>query len=86
METITEKEANIQSSGSEAVPVSREAGGALYQRRKKVVPDALGIFNPSSVQSAHGAVMIDADGNELIDFAGDRQVPRRAPHLGARAA
>lgn len=42
----------------------------LYQRRKKVVPDALGIFNPSSVQYAHGSVMIDADGNELIDFAG----------------
>lgn len=42
----------------------------LYQRRKKVVPNALGIFNPSSVQYAYGATMIDADGNELIDFAG----------------
>lgn len=43
---------------------------ALYQRRKKLVPNALGIFNPSSVQYAHGAVMVDADGRELIDFAG----------------
>jgi 4-aminobutyrate aminotransferase / (S)-3-amino-2-methylpropionate transaminase / 5-aminovalerate transaminase len=42
----------------------------LYQRRKKLVPNALGIFNPSSVQYAHGAIMIDADGKELIDFAG----------------
>ena len=42
----------------------------LYQLRKKLVPNGLGIFNPSSVQYAHGATMIDADGNELIDFAG----------------
>lgn len=42
----------------------------LYQRRKQVVPNALGIFNPSSVQYAYGATMIDADGKELIDFAG----------------
>ncbi|NNV57327.1 4-aminobutyrate--2-oxoglutarate transaminase [Limnovirga soli] len=42
----------------------------LYQRRKAVVPNGLGIFNPSSVQYAHGAIMIDADGKELIDFAG----------------
>ena len=42
----------------------------LYQRRKKVVPIALGIFNPSSVQYAHDAIMVDADGRELIDFAG----------------
>lgn len=42
----------------------------LYMRRKKLVPNGLGIFNPSSVQYAHNAIMIDADGNELIDFAG----------------
>lgn len=42
----------------------------LYQRRKAVVPNGLGIFNPSSVEHAHGAIMIDADGKELIDFAG----------------
>jgi 4-aminobutyrate aminotransferase/(S)-3-amino-2-methylpropionate transaminase len=42
----------------------------LYQRRKAVVPNGLGIFNPSSVQYAHSAIMIDADGKELIDFAG----------------
>jgi len=42
----------------------------LYERRKKSVPNALGIFNPSSIQSAKGATIIDADGRELIDFAG----------------
>ncbi|MBC8047152.1 MAG: aminotransferase class III-fold pyridoxal phosphate-dependent enzyme [Fimbriimonadaceae bacterium] len=42
----------------------------LYERRKKLVPNALGIFNPSSVQSAKGAIITDADGRELIDFAG----------------
>ena len=42
----------------------------LYRRRKQLVPNAVSIFNPSSVVEAHGAIMIDADGNELIDFAG----------------
>ncbi|MDD5151179.1 MAG: aminotransferase class III-fold pyridoxal phosphate-dependent enzyme [Flavobacterium sp.] len=42
----------------------------LYERRKNSVPNALGIFNPSSIQSAKGAIIIDADGRELIDFAG----------------
>ena len=42
----------------------------LYERRKKLVPNGLGIFNPSSVQSAYDAIIIDVDGNELIDFAG----------------
>jgi 4-aminobutyrate aminotransferase/(S)-3-amino-2-methylpropionate transaminase len=42
----------------------------LYERRKKSVPNALGIFNPSSIQSAKGSIIIDADGRELIDFAG----------------
>ncbi|MFV5695597.1 aspartate aminotransferase family protein [Flavobacterium sp. LB3P122] len=42
----------------------------LYERRKKSVPNALGIFNLSSIQSAKGAIIIDADGRELIDFAG----------------
>ncbi|WP_338408096.1 aminotransferase class III-fold pyridoxal phosphate-dependent enzyme [uncultured Flavobacterium sp.] len=42
----------------------------LYERRKNSVPNALGIFNSSSIQSAKGSIIIDADGNELIDFAG----------------
>jgi 4-aminobutyrate aminotransferase/(S)-3-amino-2-methylpropionate transaminase len=42
----------------------------LFERRKKCIPNALGIFNPSSIQSAKGAIITDADGRELIDFAG----------------
>ncbi|MEY4903113.1 MAG: hypothetical protein RLZZ292_928 [Bacteroidota bacterium] len=42
----------------------------LYERRKKFVPNGLGIFNPSSAVSAKGAIVTDADGQELIDFAG----------------
>ena len=46
------------------------ASDALYARRKKLVPAALGIFNGSTAVSAHGATIVDADGRELIDFAG----------------
>lgn len=42
----------------------------LYERRKALVPDALGIFNPSTAVRAKGARIWDADGRELIDFAG----------------
>jgi 4-aminobutyrate aminotransferase / (S)-3-amino-2-methylpropionate transaminase / 5-aminovalerate transaminase len=42
----------------------------LFERRKKLLPNALAILNPSSVDAAHGALITDADGNELIDFAG----------------
>ncbi|TAE34829.1 MAG: aminotransferase class III-fold pyridoxal phosphate-dependent enzyme, partial [Sphingobacteriales bacterium] len=42
----------------------------LLERRKKFVPNAIGIFNPSTAVSANGAIITDADGNEMIDFAG----------------
>lgn len=43
---------------------------SLYERRKQLVPNALGIFNPSSISYASGAIVYDADGRALIDFAG----------------
>ncbi|HNA59166.1 MAG TPA: aminotransferase class III-fold pyridoxal phosphate-dependent enzyme, partial [Chitinophagales bacterium] len=43
---------------------------SLYERRKQLVPNALGIFNPSSISHASGAIVYDADGRALIDFAG----------------
>lgn len=43
---------------------------ALFERRKKVVPNAIGVFNPSTAVSAKGSIIIDADGREMIDFAG----------------
>ncbi len=42
----------------------------ILARRKQFVPDAIGIFNPSTAVSAKGAVVTDADGKEMIDFAG----------------
>ncbi|MBN9382195.1 MAG: aspartate aminotransferase family protein [Chitinophagaceae bacterium] len=42
----------------------------IMDRRKKFVPDAIGIFSPSTAVSAKGSLVTDADGRELIDFAG----------------
>jgi 4-aminobutyrate aminotransferase / (S)-3-amino-2-methylpropionate transaminase / 5-aminovalerate transaminase len=42
----------------------------LFERRKQFIPNALGVFSPASVASASGALLIDADGREMIDFAG----------------
>lgn len=42
----------------------------ILERRKKFVPNAIGIFNPSTAVSAKGALITNADGHEMIDFAG----------------
>jgi 4-aminobutyrate aminotransferase/(S)-3-amino-2-methylpropionate transaminase len=42
----------------------------ILERRKQFVPNAIGIFNPSTAVRAHGSIIIDADGNKIIDFAG----------------
>ena len=42
----------------------------ILDRRKEYVPNAIGIFNPSTAVSAKGALITDADGREMIDFAG----------------
>ena len=43
---------------------------ALFERRKELVTNGVGVFNPSTAVSAKGAIIIDADGRELIDFGG----------------
>jgi 4-aminobutyrate aminotransferase/(S)-3-amino-2-methylpropionate transaminase len=43
---------------------------ALFERRKNAVANGVGVFNTATVQKAKGAIIIDEDGNELIDFAG----------------
>src|SRR5258708_40200089 len=67
----------------------------ILKRRKQFVPDAIGIFNPSTAASASGSLIIDADGKEMIDFAGGigvvnaghcpppggEAIPRKAPPL-----
>jgi 4-aminobutyrate aminotransferase/(S)-3-amino-2-methylpropionate transaminase len=42
----------------------------LIERRQAVVANGVSIFVPSTSVEAHGATIIDADGNELIDFGG----------------
>ena len=42
----------------------------LIERRKAAVPNGVGMFNRATAASASGAVIIDEDGRELIDFAG----------------
>ena len=42
----------------------------LIARRKNAVPNGVGMFNYATAAKASGATIIDADGRELIDFAG----------------
>ena len=43
---------------------------ALLERRSNVVANGVGVFNTATVHKAKGAIIIDEDGRELIDFAG----------------
>jgi 4-aminobutyrate aminotransferase / (S)-3-amino-2-methylpropionate transaminase / 5-aminovalerate transaminase len=43
---------------------------ALLERRKNTVANGVGVFNTATVSYAKGAIIVDEDGNELIDFAG----------------
>ena len=47
-----------------------EKSHELLARRKQFVPNAIGIFNPSTALSGKGSMITDADGREMIDFAG----------------
>ncbi|WP_405415734.1 aspartate aminotransferase family protein [Maribacter sp. Asnod1-A12] len=42
----------------------------LFEKRKKLVPDALGIFNPSTASRSKGATIWDINDRPQIDFAG----------------
>ncbi len=42
----------------------------LIARRNAIVPEGMGMFSPVTAVSAKGAMLIDADGKEFIDFAG----------------
>ena len=46
------------------------ANSKLIERRKSVVPQGVGIFNTATAVSAKNEIITDAEGNELIDFAG----------------
>ncbi len=42
----------------------------LMELRNKHVPQGVSLLNPAFISEAHGAIMVDEDGRELIDFAG----------------
>jgi len=42
----------------------------LLRRRTAAIPKGVGLFNTATASRASGATIIDADGHELIDFAG----------------
>jgi 4-aminobutyrate aminotransferase/(S)-3-amino-2-methylpropionate transaminase len=42
----------------------------LFNRRKNVVANGVGVFNTATVKEAKGAIITDVEGRELIDFAG----------------
>jgi 4-aminobutyrate aminotransferase/(S)-3-amino-2-methylpropionate transaminase len=42
----------------------------LMELRNKHVPQGVSLLNPAFITKASGAIMVDADGRELIDFAG----------------
>ncbi len=51
-------------------PLSFTKTDELLARRKAVVANGVSVFVASSAVEAHGATIIDGNGNELIDFAG----------------
>lgn len=52
------------------IKMNKTKSEALLARRRKVVANGVGVFNTATVSKAHGAIITDVDGNELIDFAG----------------
>src|SRR5579859_6829481 len=51
-------------------PVPGPLSRALLARRARAVPRGVPATTPVAITSADGAVLTDADGNRLIDFAG----------------
>jgi 4-aminobutyrate aminotransferase/(S)-3-amino-2-methylpropionate transaminase len=50
--------------------MSKSNSELLLERRKNAVANGVGVFNTATVESARGAIIIDVDGRELIDFTG----------------
>ncbi len=42
----------------------------LFDKRKALLPNGIGIFTPATAVSAAGSTIMNADGKEMIDFAG----------------
>ena len=52
------------------IEVEKKASEALIERRKSVVANGISMFFDSTVETAENGVMINADGEEVIDFVG----------------
>lgn len=61
-------QSNIKELNKEALDFTKTA--ELIKRRKAIVANGVSVFVASSAVKAHGATIIDENGNELIDFAG----------------
>jgi 4-aminobutyrate aminotransferase/(S)-3-amino-2-methylpropionate transaminase len=49
--------------------ISKTKSEELLERRRLAVAKGVGVFNTATAESAKGAIITDADGRELIDFA-----------------
>ncbi|CAN5194722.1 4-aminobutyrate--2-oxoglutarate transaminase [soil metagenome] len=54
----------------EKASVGTRQNDELFERRKAVVANGVGIFCPVTVSHAKNSTLTDVEGNELIDFAG----------------
>ncbi|MCB0480055.1 MAG: aminotransferase class III-fold pyridoxal phosphate-dependent enzyme [Flavobacteriales bacterium] len=52
------------------MPQEMKKSEELLERRKRIVPNGVGMFNTATVSSAKNATIIDVDGDEWIDFGG----------------
>lgn len=60
----------MESATTEAKALSFKKTQALIERRKAVVANGVSVFVPSTAVSAKDGTILDADGNQLIDFGG----------------
>lgn len=54
----------------EKITSGTRESNSLFERRKAVVANGVGVFCPTTVVDAKEGIITDADGNKLIDFAG----------------
>lgn len=60
----------IQKNNFNRMTLVKTKSEELLERRSNVVANGVGVFNTATVREAKGAIIIDEDGRELIDFAG----------------
>ncbi|MEP7231316.1 MAG: 4-aminobutyrate--2-oxoglutarate transaminase [Ginsengibacter sp.] len=61
---------NSQTNTLEKKDLDFQKTKSLLKRRKEIVANGVGIFCPTTIVSAEEGIITDADGNQLIDFAG----------------